>query len=58
MQYQPLAAAMRDALGTTRTEAKLQALGWLANQLRWESMLDTLRAGARRSRDGAIAKAA
>jgi hypothetical protein len=29
--------------GETKTEAKTQALAWLAKQLRWEQTLDTLR---------------
>lgn len=31
--------------GGIRTEAKLQALTWLASQLRWEHTLDGLRDG-------------
>ena len=29
--------------GETKTEAKAQALSWLATQLRWEELLDGLR---------------
>jgi len=29
--------------GETKTEAKTQALSWLATQLRWEELLDGLR---------------
>ena len=31
--------------GETKTEAKTQALSWLATQLRWERTLDGLRRG-------------
>jgi hypothetical protein len=37
----------------TRTEAKTQALSWLAAQLRWERTLDVLR-----DEEHAVAKAA
>jgi hypothetical protein len=39
------AHAVREGLGPTRTEAKQQALCWLARQLRWERTLDELRSG-------------
>jgi hypothetical protein len=38
-----LTQSMRTIGGTTRTEAKAQALSWLASQLRWENTLDALR---------------
>ena len=37
--------SIRDSRGTTRTEAKTQALAWLAEQLQWERTLDSLRGG-------------
>ena len=55
MQYaNGLAGTMRTVAGTTRTEAKTQALSWLAAQLRWEDTLDALRDDA----DEALAHAA
>ena len=53
MQTAAFVTSLRENLGTTRTEAKTQALHWLAAQLRWERTLDELRAG-----DGSIAEAA
>jgi hypothetical protein len=38
-----LARSMGSAAAATRTEAKSQALSWLAQQLRWERTLDHLR---------------
>ncbi|HWS44653.1 MAG TPA: hypothetical protein VN636_02225 [Acidimicrobiia bacterium] len=38
-----LMRSIGDVAGTTRTEAKTQALSWLAAQLRWEHTLDVLR---------------
>ena len=37
--------AIGTAAGATRTEAKLQALSWLAAQLEWERTLGALRSG-------------
>ena len=37
--------SITDAMGGTRTEAKQQALSWLAKQLRWEDTLGHLRNG-------------
>lgn len=34
---------MQHANNTTRTDAKRQALSWLASQLSWEQTLDELR---------------
>jgi len=45
IQYSRLAETMRTVSGTTRTEAKLEALSWLRRQLRWESTLEHLRHG-------------
>jgi hypothetical protein len=38
-----LARSVGNAVGATKTEAKAQALSWLAAQLRWERTLDHLR---------------
>jgi len=46
--------SIRDSLGTTRTEAKTQALSWLAKELQWERTLGLLRAG----QSEAVARAA
>jgi hypothetical protein len=45
MQTASFVTSIRENLGTTRTEAKVQALTWLASQLRWERTLDLLRGG-------------
>jgi hypothetical protein len=37
--------SITDAMGGTRTEAKQQALSWLAKQLQWENTLGHLREG-------------
>jgi hypothetical protein len=37
--------AIGTAAGGTRTEAKMQALSWLASQLEWERTLEVLRHG-------------
>jgi hypothetical protein len=37
--------SITDAMGGNRTEAKQQALSWLAKQLQWEDTLSHLRAG-------------
>jgi hypothetical protein len=45
MQYADvLVRSIASAAGGTRTEKKLQALSWLASQLRWEATLEVLRA--------------
>ena len=49
-----LTSSIRSAAGTTRTEAKREALSWLSSQLSWERTLDELRDGE----DEAAAKAA
>jgi len=46
MQTASFVTSIRENLGTTRTEAKAQALSWLASQLRWERTLEGLRGGA------------
>lgn len=38
-----IAGSIRSTLGETKTEAKTQALSWLASQLQWEDTLDALR---------------
>ncbi len=44
MQYMDVfMRSAAEAAGGTRTEAKQQALAWLASQLRWERTLDELR---------------
>jgi hypothetical protein len=43
MQNAGVMRSLFDAAGGTRTEAKSQALSWLASQLRWERTLDALR---------------
>jgi hypothetical protein len=44
MQYMDvLTRSVGSATGATRTEAKTQALSWLASQLRWEQTLEHLR---------------
>lgn len=51
MRSQVIAISLAEANSGTRTEAKVQALSWLARQLAWEETLDGLR-------DGEEAKAA
>ena len=44
MQYtNVLTHSVASSVGATKTEAKTQALSWLASQLRWEQTLDNLR---------------
>jgi hypothetical protein len=43
MRNQVISIAIADANAGTRTEAKVQALSWLARQLAWEQTLDGLR---------------
>jgi hypothetical protein len=43
MRNQTIALTLAEANGGTRTEAKVQALSWLARQLEWEQTLDGLR---------------
>jgi hypothetical protein len=44
MQYMDvLTRSIGISVGATKTEAKTQALSWLASQLRWEQTLDNLR---------------
>jgi hypothetical protein len=44
MQYMDvLTRSIGSSVGATKTEAKNQALSWLASQLRWERTLDHLR---------------
>jgi hypothetical protein len=43
MRNQVIAISLADATAGTRTEAKVQALSWLARQLAWEQTLDGLR---------------
>ena len=46
MQYAHIIAqSFGSSAGATRTEAKLEALSWLATQLEWEHTLDELRGG-------------
>jgi hypothetical protein len=48
MTYGYVMHTIRENVGATRTEAKLEALHWLAGQLRWERTLEALRGRARR----------
>jgi len=43
MRNQLIAMSVANANSGTRTEAKSQALSWLARQLAWERTLDELR---------------
>ena len=44
MQYMDvLTHSVGKSVGATKTEAKTQALSWLASQLRWEQTLENLR---------------
>lgn len=44
MQYMDvLTRSVANSVGATNTEAKTQALSWLASQLRWERTLENLR---------------
>ncbi len=44
MQYMDvLTRSVGSSVGATKTEAKTQALSWLASQLRWEQTLENLR---------------
>ncbi|HVJ96612.1 MAG TPA: hypothetical protein VNC41_07255 [Acidimicrobiia bacterium] len=44
MQYMDvLTRSVGNSVGATKTEAKTQALSWLASQLRWEQTLENLR---------------
>jgi len=44
MQYMDvLTRSIGNSAGATKTEAKTQALSWLASQLRWEQTLENLR---------------
>ncbi len=43
MGNQVIAISIAEANSGTRTEAKVQALSWLARQLAWEQTLDGLR---------------
>lgn len=54
MQYANIIAqSFGSSAGTTRTEAKLEALSWLATQLEWEHTLDELRGGDDHARKAA-----